>query len=343
MILQNFTLITCSNWSNNIFTSNVISTYGMIDITAKELTDVFSKKTSNKDFKLEDLKKVLFAEKCEFPRFKLSNFTNIKRALKPSTADAIIFTQETVYEHYENNLLCCFSESFQMYYVIDCNSIKNAFRRTNIDYNGLSEKDRIEKIIDVVKIHNVLPEDSKFVNYRIFTKIYDYQIKNYKLLTSGKLVITSEDLNNKLTGTLDKVDDDVLKSIDELLGSSDPGSVGMGMDLLINFNVLERSCTIGMLLLKHGEKIYNNRKCSSVGFKNIMSSLGINKLDLCGVSDEKFLRYINNLYKICKNEDDKLSSREIARQIINNKVNKEAEYYNKYCHDLNFKIKIEVL
>ena len=103
-----------------------------------------------------------------------------------------------------------------------------------------------------------------------------------------------------------------------MLESQDPTVVGMGIKLLSGYNIPDSTCSVGILLMSNWSTITSNPAFKSVGFQQILNTLGISEREVySGITDN----IINKLYKSSTNDADK----EKARKMVIDKLKKSFE------------------
>lgn len=278
---------------------------------ASDLNDMYNKQFT-KDFDLSKMKKVFFDPNCTYPRYKLAQFTNVKRCLSPDKADAVIITL-TKFQNEYSKYYMFYSAEHDHYYFVQEYDLQH--RNTLKDeYPSIPKQE--DRFIKYVIDKKMTADDLTYVGIREIVFINEDDAKSVNVLKGTHKFILDTDLDAEISKTLNNADESDIESIDELLGSSDISTVGLGMDLLINYNVTEKACTIGMMIFKHRKNIIRSPKINSVGFKNILSALKITRSDLNYYNENGKLHYINKLYKIATNPEDKTLAYKMAVSIV---------------------------
>lgn len=131
-------------------------------------------------------------------------------------------------------------------------------------------------------------------------------------------IIYDTELDKFVSNNLSNLTEDDLKSLSGMLGSQDPTVVGMGIKLLSGYNIPDSVCSVGILLMSNWNTITSNSAFKSVGFQQILNTLGISEREVySGITDN----IINKLYKSSTNDADK----EKARKIVIDKLKKSFE------------------
>lgn len=341
MILNKFSFLNPSYYWRNPDTSTALFTVqnnggkSLYIGKAEDLNKLYLKKTST-DFDLDKMKKVFFDPTCTYPRYKLSQFTKVKRCVDPSKADAIIISK-TTYRNDWTKYHIFYDSKEDHYYLISENYFERDMKNIYTDTNLTKQ----EKFIKHVKYHNLISNDLVYISLSDVVILTKDAEKSVELLSHNHKLILDSDLDAAISKTLNKVEESDVESIDELLASSDISTVGLGMDLLINYDVAEKACTMGMLLFKHRANILRSSKINSVGFKNILEVLKISKSDLSYYNENGKLHYINKLYGIATNEEDKRLAYKIAVEIVQQNLDRSFEAMKDVVNNLGIKADIK--
>ena len=134
-----------------------------------------------------------------------------------------------------------------------------------------------------------------------FTDNSEYEQVN-NILNNYMKVIYDTELDKFVSNNLSTLTEDDLKSLSGMLGSQDPTVVGMGIKLLSGYNIPDSVCSVGVLLMSNWNTITSNSAFKSVGFQQILNTLGISEREVySGITDN----IINKLYKSSTNDADK--------------------------------------
>ena len=296
------------------------------------------KSTTNVD--LSKLKKVYYDKGCEYPRAKLAQFTEIKRCLKPEKGDAIIMSypkrfDQKIYEIYH-------SPSKNEYYVFTSYSLKNgSFSGYLQCAHGITNAGSIKDLSPYLK--GFLGDDLVF-HYSGDVIIGNDTFKEtYNLLqTSVKPIIFTDELDRAIGDLMETPEVDTIESINEFLESTDSSTVDLGMKLLLNYNVQEHACTIGMMILKNGRRISNANSVTSVGFVNLLEILKIKRSDLLYFQENQTPQYLANFYKISNNNEDKSNARNIIRRMVEESIKDYSRNFEKIINSSGLKVTINV-
>lgn len=300
--------------------------------TSEQLKLMLNKNKADVDF--TKLKKVFFSQSSSFPRFKLSQFTNIKRALKPVNAEVVIHGDYRWDKTY-SDFLVFFSETENVFYHLKKHSL-------TLDYfknKKINESSILNYLIDT---GNISP-DSKFVFDGPPIVLNSIILNDLELINSVSIPFVSEnDLNNYINSLQDDPSDSI-ESISEFLESNDVCTVDLGLKLLNNFNVLLCPCTIGMLLIKNSTNVLRTNACNSVGFKNVLSTLTLTKDDLLRGNGEVNVKLVlDKLYKLSPSDGDKNEARNVILTMLDRFLEKSLNTYSSVIESMNIKVNIEI-
>lgn len=271
------------------------------------------------DFDLEDIKTVYFDKTSNFSRFKLSEYTNIKRCIKVEKADAIITAIPQFNKYSWCNLWVFKSESQNaLYFDYEYQYLNDETCKQWLGVTTVTPYDLLNKLISL----GHFPDDCKFVYRGIVHEINAEKFTSINLIRStDKKVILDSVFNNKITKTLQNPTYEDINTIGELLQSSDIATVELGMKLLQNYNVIDKACSIGFMLLKNGKSILNTKTYKSKDFQTLLATLNLQKHNLSCYYESSFLRYAEYFSKICTNEEDIAKHKEMVIELCENEIN----------------------
>lgn len=196
-----------------------------------------------------NLQSTLYFDKgSTFPRLKLDG-TDFKRCIKIDKADYIVipqlqvnyakFTQNYKYKIEKGNTVYLLTEQNKNEYPCLINFIE--------PFEGVGYYCTITKK-DAETIYNIL------ANY-------------------NKPFIYEKDLNGIISKDLEKLDQENIDAIYDMLRSSDPASIELGCKLLSSFDVNECNLTTSILLFLTQDSWISNKGAKSVLFKNMLNSI----------------------------------------------------------------------
>ncbi len=291
------------------------------------------------DFDLDKLKKVYFDPGCSFPRFKLSEFTKIKRCLKPEKADAIIVSEPGLNQTFYSEFIVFYSKSTNNFYIIrkyelESSKCLNAFNKSKVTeqdvLNHLIAFDQIES--DCVVLFVGYPVSLSKAVYKSLMNIENMQ----------KPFIIDTDLDKAISEMLDVPDSSDLESVKEFLSSSDSATVELGMKLLLNYNVRSKACTIGLTLLRYKDQICKTNAVDSVGFKNLLESLSLSKSKLMYFNEYNLPMYLKDFYKVSTDSSDKNEARQSVINILEDSLKRRFDEYDTITKELGIKIDLHI-
>ena len=109
-----------------------------------------------------------------------------------------------------------------------------------------------------------------------------------------------------------------------MLQSSDQTTVGMGIKLISSYNIVDAACSIGILISSSWNNISSNYAVKSVGFQQVLKTLGISEGSL---HSGRTLEIVNNLYKTSTNTEDKEKAKGIILEKIKEELNQKWNYF----------------
>lgn len=307
---------------------------------------------------LGSAKKIHFAPTCKYPRFKVSaSFPNIKRCLDPSKADIGIISKDlklntfkivnTLMSSVTDDVIIGYSKSSNCYIYLD---LLPARMRFTSDYSIFSQlltkENKGVPVTTKLELWNVL------VNYGTIPKDTQITHNGQIVLLSEKEASTVECIENKYMKIIYDTDlDQVInsgspipseedfKSLNGMLSSTDEAVVGMGLKLLNSYNIQERLGTTTVLLFNNWGKIRLCSTSKSVGFNNVLSTLGITVQDLNRYS---LISLLPKVYKNCINEDDRQGIRQRCVEYVLGRLENASQSYKEEFKDLNLNIEVSV-
>lgn len=288
------------------------------------------------------VKKVFFDPECSYPRFKLNELTSIKRCLSPSKADLCVLSRTNIqtYRPKHNSggdpkdsiVKILYSKSENAYYLID--------HCPNTCYSTGNTKDLqkyitractpgtvgIDKFLSAVMNEYIIPSDCTLfyqgkISFLGNQKLFE-QIDN--ILNNYMKIIYDTDLDTFINSNLQSITDEELKSLSSMLRSSDQTTVGMGIKLISSYNIVDAACSIGILISSSWNNISNNSAIKSVGFQQVLKTLGISEGSL---HSGKTLEMINNLYKTSTNTEDKEKAKGVVLEKVKEELNQKWNYF----------------
>lgn len=288
--------------------------------TKKELEDTIANKL-NKNAP-STFKKVYFDCKCKYPRYKLAEYTNIKRCLNPSKADSCIITKEN---YYIDGIECylIYSKSSNQYWMINGALSTSSYRynsniKSEAEYilNKLNYQNTVQDTIRILSQQNIISPDATIIYSGTYRTLINNDYEHFDNIINNFMKITYDtELDKFVSSNSSTLSADDLNTIDGMLGSSDPAVVAMGMKLLSSYNISNSICAVTAVICKNINKIKQNTAKTSVGFKQILQQLNITSL-----YDTDF-NMINSAYRVSTNPAD----RNTAHKVVCSKIKQELE------------------
>lgn len=301
--------------------------------------------------------KVYFDPNCKYPRFKLSSLTDIKRCLDPSKADTVIISDptinnyisrvRTIYKKFKE-VLILYSTTENCYYLIDYCPDKLINRAEDPKFQSLFSKYADIKEVGLRRWSSalinskVLPSDCKeFYSGKVVLTHTDEETQFINNLFTKYMLLTYDtELDRFIANGLQKPTDEDLQTLQRIFASTDNSVVDMGLKLLSNYDLSSHVCSVGIILANSWGNINSSRVSRSVGFTQVLSSLGLRRQDLNTYNVDDI---INVLYKKSNNPQDKERARNIIAQKISEAIEKEwkAKYAKKF-NNFNFTFKFTI-
>lgn len=233
---------------------------------------IFLEKKINEVNSLDGINKIYFDKTSDFPRFKLSNFTSIKKLNSSDEADCVVYKNL----YFDNPLkLLRYKYSIRdldsdIVYLIS----EGFYNNTNIKPIS-SDESQAEKIkrhlIETGMTSRNLVIDEDITLYKID------ECPNIMQIAENKKIISDANLDLLISKNLIKLDDESFKSIDSMLSSNDSGSIEIGVQMICNLDYFDSPFRMLYLIRKNGVKISNSKKVNSIVFKNLINSFGFSK------------------------------------------------------------------
>lgn len=197
-----------------------------------------------------NLKSTLYFDKgSSFPRLKLDG-TDFKRCIKIDKADCIVipkvktifvkFPVNYKYKIEQNNIVYLLTENLKDDYPCLANLLESYEGTSGYYYSNIKK--------DAETIYNIL------ANY-------------------NKPLIFEKELDSIISKDLEKLDQESIESIYDMLRSKDASSVELGCKLLSSFDVNECNLTTSILLFLTQDSWIINKGSKSVLFKNMLNTI----------------------------------------------------------------------
>lgn len=288
--------------------------------------------------KPSEVTKLYFSKKSKYPRYKLREFTNIKKTLKVENADFIVHPR--FYLKYMHNNFYSYNNCFKDFdnnvvYLATDGGVMNLFPKEK-------KKEACDtKFLCLLKEVYKASENTKPIGNLIFYKnIVDENLLD-QIVTYKKSVISDEYLSKIVSTNLLKFDEENYQMIDDMLSSTDNSNVSLGLEMLTSYNYNENPFRVAFLLFKNLKSVRYNKSANSTAFQEMLSYLNLNK-HLDSYSYHNVFEYIANINgKNACDEDINFSKEVVKKGIIN--ILAELPYMgNGLFEKLGFDIKIDV-
>lgn len=331
-------------------------------------TDLEALITSKKYTLTNATKTVYFDANCKYPRYKLSEYSNLKKKLNSAKADCCVISKPSFNINYlnvgpngkswgdldQNNLtkqVVMYSAKKDMYYLIwDTETPKwNSMCMRDRTYNKFLQNNgfttatyTLAQYVSDLAQWNIIPQDCKQVYVGTITAIPNNLYTTIENICNTYMqVIYDTELDAFISQTLKIMDAEDIKTLTTMLSSKDESVVAMGIKLLATYNIQERICTTGTIIISNWSNIRYNNVRASVGFQNIIKQLG---LDTSELTDNIYRqnKLINKLYNLSKNKDDREACKNTVIEKIKQLLIKNFEEYSKEFENLGMSITIDI-
>lgn len=313
-------------------------------------------------------KTVYFDANCKYPRYKMSEYSSLKKKLNPAKADCCVITKPNFEIDYlnvgpngkswgdldQNKLtkqVVMYSTKEDMYYLIwdtetpkwNGSSMRDRTYNKFLQNNGFTTATytMAQYTSDLVQ-WNIIPQDCKQVYTGTITAIPNNLYTTIENICNTYMqVIYDTELDAFISQTLKIMDAEDIRTLTTMLSSKDESTVAMGIKLLATYNIQERICTTGIMIISNWNNIRYNNVRSSVGFQNVLKQIG---LDTSEISDSMYRqnRLINKLYNLSKNKDDRDACRNTILEQIKQRLIKDFEDYSKDFENMGMSLTIDI-
>ena len=282
---------------------------------------------------LPDKSRLYFDGTSKYPRYKLQ-YSTFKRCLKVEKADCVIFNREKLSHlayrndnRYNGQPYAIVKDVDDKFYIVRI-SIIGTYTGKNQDVIDALVKDHVVgKKAQVIYTGTILRTEGsveKDLVYNVLEGIYP------KLLSDV-------DLDGMVNTNCEKLDEETVLSIQDMLRSVDSSVVEMGLKLLTNYDVNQYKYTIFVLLRLSMGNIKNCKAWNNTGIKQLRNTLEF--VD-CYTSDfPTCITYnMDSMKKYQATDEDK----ELCHKVIANATDDYIKKLNKKLEDklASFNIKI---
>ena len=297
----------------DVFSPQGEGTYGVLQSKMDQahiqdkMFSFFNVKTRGSEVESDKLGKMFFSKTATVPRYKIREVKdkyNLSVVRDSTKADTIVISKNEVLgnmtyswgqyiyrrQDVEQVLQECLSGKVTGNYL----KVLRPYRYSSSIVNAVDDKEQVQKAIDIAK---ALHADVEYVAFSYgmkdrFDSIADAlgytgmevksnihtidqavidNLRNY----SDKSIITDSALQS-LLGSSDMEHENYV-FIDQLLSSSDPGNIELGLTLMANCNFEGSQHYLLILLGDHFNKHRYNKYCHSVAFKSLLDFMNFNK------------------------------------------------------------------
>ena len=298
---------------STVFSPQGESTYGVLESKMDQvkiqdkLFAFFNVKTKGTEVDSDKLGKMFFSKSATVPRYKIREVKdkyNLSVVRDSTKADTIVISKNEVLgnmgyswgqymykrQDVEQVLEACLSGT------VTGNSLKllRPYRYSSSVVNAVDDKEQVQKAIDIAK---GLPADVEYIAFSYGMRDRFQSIAETLGYTSIELTsnIHTVDLTvvDNLRNYCDKsiITDSALQSllgssdmehenyvfIDQLLSSTDPGNIELGLTLMANCNFEGSQHYLLILLGDHFNNHRYNKYCHSVAFKSLLDFMNFSK------------------------------------------------------------------
>lgn len=298
---------------SSVFSPQGESTYGILESRMdqtkiqEKLFSHFNIKTKGSEVESDKLGKMFFSKSATVPRYKIREVKdkyNLSVVRDSTKADTIVISKNEIQGNMNHSWGQYIYRREDVQTVLEhcllptttSNTLKllRPYRYSSSVVNLIDDKEGIQKAIDSIK---GLPADVEYISFsygykdkfdsvadalgytdmKINTNIHTIDqavidnLSNY----SDKNIITDSALQSIL-GSSDMEHENYV-FIDQLLKSSDPGNIELGLTLMANCNFEGSQHYLLILLGDHYNKHRYNKYCHSVAFKSLIDFMNFDK------------------------------------------------------------------
>lgn len=279
--------------------------------TIDEITnDIDSKFTSS----IKDAANLYFYKQSKFPRFKLQE-TDYKRVIKQDKADYFVVPQKTKVDYFGD------------YYVCENDCAIFLIKDNFISIFADNDFDKFLKVLE--KIDNRANFDAKPTYFGPIYRTKEANSFMFDLIEKfpNTKAITDKDMDNIVCKKFQAMTENDLNTILPMLKSNDKETVGLGLKLVANMNILETPYLVFALL----SETYNNW-CYSPAKTSVAVNQMLKTLDFCWSNYGRPIYKYGNIYNKVKKTTSKEPTKEEIELIRKYFVDKqEMAYVNQYC------------
>lgn len=326
--------------------------------------DALNKQLLSRKYTGASPSKVCFSKTATYPRYKLREYGNIQIKRDATKADAFVIGKVDLASRYQNvgpeqsgykvrsltKQRVMYSPSSDMYYVIWDNKYPN-FSYTsaqNVWSNYLktltyNASEFMAHYPTELTNSGIIPTDCTQVCEETLTLLPEAQTEMITIIENNPTmqVIYDTELDKFIVSQLRKMEAEDVQTLATMLQSSDQSVVAMGIKLLATYNITDSKCTCGTLLAACWKNLRYNDAAKSVGFKSVLSTLGLDKEDFSYYGDNSKL--INKLYAASQNEDDRNTCRTAILKAVEAQILQKFEELKDLYSNFDLNINLTIL
>ena len=295
---------------------------------------------TNKLTDLSDVTKLYFDSSSTYPRFKIRD-TKFQRVIKVARCDAAIISDSLNYypssgEYYLFEYVK--EDQTKIIYSICPKLFKDndSFIYNNVCSQGTD-------FIDGVKTINTLPKGSTLIysGKLVFCdETYTETIDN--IVSVYPKYAKESTLDKLVNGTLEKITEESILSLNDMLASTDDTTVELGLKILQGMNVTESPAAVTCLLYGNFDNIFKNKAMGTTGVSQVFKSLNVDTRYVSHDPITGIARALeSNTWKNATSEDKSLTYT-LCRGILSNFYREKDRQVMDTLHNLPFKIKTYV-
>ena len=283
--------------------------YGIYGHNKQEVLDKIKENLITDTSKINLSATLFFDKSSTFPRFKLQE-TDFTRCVKLDKADYIVIPK--------------LSKDIRDNEVISGQAYKFNYQDTEVycESTMYYKYKCLHEIAESVPHTKFLVTDTKAEALFLLNLLTIYD----------KPLIYDTDLEQLISKDLEKLDEENLSSLYDMLNSSDGSSVELGCKLLATFDVHEVSLAVSMLLFLTQDKWIPNKGSNATSFKSMLKTLAY---------PDYGYRYIDYVFHDHAIQSDK--DRQLAKKLIEPWIRTQIEQVtNMKIENCPFKIEIDI-
>lgn len=296
------------------------------------------------EVQFDKIKKIYFEPKSEFPKYKLREFTDKKKVNSPDKADCIVFNKS----YFKGFCFSKYKYSIRDLDTGDTILISEDYLLNPTVRNIIGCEVTAENILRILIEEKTVSPNSKIFGEMAISRMYDSP--SVAEFYNEKIIISDKQLSDFVNENLVEFDEERFNTIKHMLSSRDSDSISLAIDTLSNMNSKRDPFKIIYLIKKYSSTILNSKRSKSVGFKNLIKSLGFTPtssiVDICNIIHFlpyfKIFELIDDLdcNKIC-DKDIEFAKRMFENEIIDAMASKNL-FDNKILNVLSVDIEIKI-